>query len=368
VACHRSFYTYNDTDGHWVKTVMDGFGRTIQTITGYGTTTVSTADTQYAPCGCSPLGKLSKQSQPYAPGGSDAWTVYHYDASGRTTSVVLPDNSTTMYSYNGAQVVATDPAGLTKSFTMDAFGNLVDVGEIDPALGLVQTTYTYDVLNHLTNVNMTRGTHTQTRTFNYNKPSTTVTAFLQSATNPENGTVTYTYNSGTTNTLASKTDAKGQKLTYEYDTLNRLTSITNATGGGSQVLRTYNYDFNPLPGYSPLYALGRLAMVQYTQVPTGHGNVQLYESYAYAPPNSPGAGLPSRKELRLDQTLTDANCNPTAVVSGFLDTYLSYNGEGELTEIRYPNTVTGAGGPDTTTRGPIYDYTYDSMNRLSGMT
>jgi YD repeat-containing protein len=65
---------------------------------------------QYAPCGCSPLGKLSQQSQPYAPGGSDAWTVYHYDASGRTTSVVLPDNSTTTYLYQGNTVKVTDPA------------------------------------------------------------------------------------------------------------------------------------------------------------------------------------------------------------------------------------------------------------------
>ena len=52
-------FTYNDsatppnkiatTNGHWVQTNMDGFGRTIRTITGNGTTTVSTVDTQYVP-------------------------------------------------------------------------------------------------------------------------------------------------------------------------------------------------------------------------------------------------------------------------------------------------------------------------------
>jgi len=73
----------------------------------------------YAPCGCSPLGKLSQQSQPYAPVGSDAWTVYHYDASGRTTSVVLPDNSTTTYQYQGNVATVTDPASKYKVFTMD---------------------------------------------------------------------------------------------------------------------------------------------------------------------------------------------------------------------------------------------------------
>ena len=193
-------YTYNDTasppnknattNGHWAKTIMDGFGRTIQTVTGNGTTTVSTADAQYAPCGCSPLGKLSQQSQPYAPGGTDAWTVYHYDASGRTTSVVLPDGSTTTYQYQGNNVTVTDPAGKAKSFTMDALGNLVTVWENDPSLGVVGTAYAYDVLNHLTVVSMQRGTTTQTRMFNYTTGHT-VGAFLLSATNPESGTVTY---------------------------------------------------------------------------------------------------------------------------------------------------------------------------------
>ncbi len=226
-------YAYNDTasppnkvattNGHWVKTVMDGFGRTIQTITGNGSTTVSTVDVQYAPCGCSPLGKLSRQSAPYAPGGSDAWTTYNYDASGRTLSVVLPDTSFTTYYYEGNWVGVTDPAGNTKSFDMDAFGNLLAVAETDPTLGLVWTYYTYDVLNHLTNVSMTRGSTTQTRTFNYTT-SNVVGAFLLSATNPENGTVTYTYNSSSL--LATKTDAKNQQLTYQYDSYNRLTSVT----------------------------------------------------------------------------------------------------------------------------------------------
>ena len=67
---------------------------------------------------------------------------------------------------------------------------------------------------------MPRGSATQTRTFNYNS-GTTVTGFPQSATNPENGTVTYTYNAN--NLLASKTDAKRQNLTYQYDSYNRLT-------------------------------------------------------------------------------------------------------------------------------------------------
>ncbi len=378
-------YIYNDaastpnkvaiTDGHWVQTNMDGFGRAINTITGYsgtgyqttGSTAVSFADTVYAPCGCSPLGKLNQQSQPYAPGATEVYTVHNYDASGRTTSVVLPDGSTTTYTYKGNTVQVTDPAGNSKTFTMDAFGNLVTVQETDPTLGAVTTSYTYDILNHLITVSMPRGTYgTQTRTFNYNTgtPATTVTGFLQSATNPENATVTYSYNSN--HTLHSKTDAKNQTLTYYYDAINRLISVKwPGAPGGTQTLRTYYYDINPLPGYSGINALGRLAMVQYALI--GSGTIQLYESYGYGAPNTTGAGLPYQKELRADQLIASGfPCTPSAIVSGFLDTYYYYNDEGQLTSLWSPNTVDY--NPPDTTRGPIYNYSYDSMNRLSGMT
>jgi len=71
---------------------------------------------------------------------------------------------------------------------------------------------------------MPRGSNsnTQTRTFNYITGSTVGTNLL-SATNPENGTVTYTYNSD--NTLHTKTDAKGQVFTYSYDSYKRLTQV-----------------------------------------------------------------------------------------------------------------------------------------------
>ena len=73
--------------------------------------------------------------------------------------------------------------------------------------------------------NTTNGMKTQTRTFVY-APTTysTVTLpalWITSATNPENGTVSYTYNAD--GTLASKTDANGNTETYTYDAYQRLT-------------------------------------------------------------------------------------------------------------------------------------------------
>ena len=204
--------TYNDTaspptrvsttNGHWTRANLDGFGRTFQTDTG-DTQSRSTVQVQYAACGCSPLGKMSKTSEPYAPNGTVYWTSYLYDSMGRTHTVTAPDGSVTTYTYSGNTVTATDAANHSKTFTMDAFGNLTQVNETDPTLGAVSTYYTYDILNHLIQVRMPRGasnpncgnTNVQCRTFDYSNNTNTVGAFLTSATNPENGTVSYTYSS-----------------------------------------------------------------------------------------------------------------------------------------------------------------------------
>lgn len=79
-------------------------------------------------------------------------------------------------------------------------------------------------LGHLTSVSMPRPTGTQTRTFNYGTG-----AQLLSATNPENGTVTYTYNSD--KTLAQKVDAKGQRIQYSYDSYKRITQVRRGVWG-----------------------------------------------------------------------------------------------------------------------------------------
>ena len=138
------------------------------------------------------------------------------------------------------------------------------------------TTYTYDWMN-TTAVAMTRTSSayatgpppctepgspvTQNRTFVYDGAGR-----LTSATNPENGAVSYAYNSD--NTLQMKTDAKGQQIVYSYDSLKRLTttqSYPTGTGNpedGCQRV-TYSYDTNP---YNPSFSqnsVGRLTAVLY---------------------------------------------------------------------------------------------------------
>ena len=121
-------------------------------------------------------------------------------------------------------VTVTDPAGAWKKYTSDALGRLTQVEEPNPSGGSYFTTYTYDMLDHLIGVSMPRPTGTQTRTFNYIDPATSKPGvFLRSVTNPENGTVSYTYDSS--NRLSTIIDAKNQKKVMTYDTLNRVTKV-----------------------------------------------------------------------------------------------------------------------------------------------
>ena len=64
---------------------------------------------------------------------------------------------------------------------------------------------------------MTRGSVTQNRSFSY------IGANLMSATNPENGTVSYTYDNA--HRVATKTDAAGQQTVYTRDIYGRVTSV-----------------------------------------------------------------------------------------------------------------------------------------------
>jgi len=268
-------YTYNDTyndtatppthialtNGHGTRTTLDGFGRTIKVETGTGTagnfTVVSQVDSIYGSCGCSPLGKLVQTSMPHAPGGSVVYTTYAYDGMGRTLTQTAPDGSVTHYAYAGNSVSVTDPAGKWKQYYMDSLGNVSIVVEPNPDANPTSppawayspslsnatyhvTNYGYDVLNHLTQVTMPRHnassqvTTTQTRTFNYTT-GTNVGALLLSATNPENGTVTYTY--GGNGLIATKTDAKNQQTQYSYDSYNRLTRIPSHENYHSELMK-----------------------------------------------------------------------------------------------------------------------------------
>jgi RHS repeat-associated protein len=248
-----------------------------------------------------------------------------------------PDGaSTTTYSYQGNVVTVTDPAGKWKQYTTDAFGELTQVVEQGPGTDANHlTTYSYDLVGHLIQVQMKRTVNgnlvTQNRTWVYDP----TTQRLTSKISPEAGTVTYTYN--TDGTVATVTDAKSQQKKFTYDSYGRVTKIS---APGQTI--TYSYGSS----YDGTNTLGRVATINYS---VGSHTVQ--EGYKYT-----SAGAVAAKGIGLDG---NNPLNQGALIATYL-----YDGEGHLTSVAYPvaNTTTW-GAPAAT-----YSYGLDAMGRLNTMT
>jgi RHS repeat-associated protein len=378
----------------FTRTTLDGEGRTIRMERGTDATHIqSVVDSVYAPCACSPLGKLQKTSQPYAAGGSaSAWTTYAYDGLGRTLSMQQPDGaSTTQYAYAGSQTAVTDPAGKWKQFTSDALGNLVAVAEPDPCVtgNSLTTSYTYDWMKHVSGVSMPRpntsysgsvcsesGSTTQTRTFVYSAGG-----LPTSATNPENGTVTYSYNSD--NTLLRKRDAKGQSTGYTYDSLKRVTTVRRfisdtaySLGSDDPCQRvTYTYDTNPVNSSFSNYSYGRLTTAQYgCPVPEIVGGstygtaspVSYIDMYSY----HPAGGVTAKQIIYWGNYFDSSGVQETA--SGNIEADYTFDTSGRLATLVNPATPLQYVSGYDYLGNPIYTpctitYAYDSMGRPSSV-
>ena len=353
------------TNNKWVKTWLDGLGRVIKTEAGHGaSTTVSIVDTEYDSCACSPVGKVKRVSQPHAPGGTVYWTTYTYDGLGRTTSIAHPGgDGTTTYLYEGETVKWTDPAGKWKKYTSDALGNLVTVNEPRPGGGAdYVTSYTYNLHNQLTQVSMPRPTGTQTRTLTYDLP----TGRLMSAQNPENGTVSYTYNSD--GTMATKTDANGNRFEFSYDAYKRVTQSRRIVHDAySQFMEDicqrvdYYYDTNPLDGSFTQNGWGRLTAVAWkggrnsnmlgvSPCTVGVGT-SFAEMYSYG-----SSGLPVKNRLRMYRPLYEWQQPQTAD----LEASYTYDGEGKMLSMKYPDAWNQ---DNQLVTGATYTYSFDSMGR-----
>ena len=350
--------TKTGPDGQTVTT-LDGLGRAIRVARYNGSPSIgwtlqSYTDTVYAPCACSPLGKIQKVSEPYAANATEYWTTYTYDGMGRTLAVQQPDGaSTSTYSYSGNQTTLTDPAGNWKTFTTDALGNLVTVTEPDPSNqpgGTLTSTYTYDWMNHLAGVSMPRGSTTQMRTFAYSDAG-----LLTSATNPENGTVQYSYNSD--NTLQYKHDAKGQDTVYTYDSQKRVTEIqryphgkNNSEDTCQQVLYSYG---------TSAPSANRLTGAQYNLCGVSSAAPTTFaESYSYHP-----AGAVTGKTLSVLRKGYDSQGDYYNFWTSVSVSY-SYTTAGLVSTVTYPfwQYDTSRDAPTT------FTYIYDGMGRPISLT
>ena len=164
------------------------------------------------------------------------------------------------------------------------------------------------------------------------------------AANPENGTTSHYYNAD--GTLDYKTDAKGQKLKYIYDSLQRVTMVQRYPNGTTEdtAQRTeFQYDGNSVdPTFSQNVA-GRLALTTFS-APGAGGSNTFYEMYSYD-----SAGRLLKKRLRV------SNFPSYSVV----DKDIEYNYTGsQLTTVKYPDVNSGI----------PFTYYYDNMSRPNRMT
>jgi len=273
-----------DVTPHWTDSYsyFDGLGRPIQTqlvsdpqgttytVTNYDV--LSRVSLNYNPTRC---------TTPTTNCGEPTWgfTTTQYDPLNRVTKLIPPDgttssnNVTTVYSGNCTTV--TDQQGRARKSCTDGLGRLTQIFE-DPASFNYETDYTYDVLNNLLTVNQKgndpNSADWRTRTFTYDSLSRLLTA-----SNPESGSVTYTYDAdGNIQTKVSPAPNQTGSATVTtcfgdwtgttcnnatgYDALNRLLRKTYSDGTTPAV--SYVYDVASSSACTPntltiTYGVGR---------------------------------------------------------------------------------------------------------------
>ena len=151
-------------------------------------------------------------------------------------------------------------------------------------------------------------------------------------------------------------------FSYSYDAYKLLTQVSV----GASVLRNYVYDTNPDDSsYSGLYTAGRLTEIKYPAITYSGTPGGAQESTTFTDMFSyHQVGAVVGKRLRVTKTNPYQNqqgqwLSQTGV--GDLNLAYTYNTEGKPTQIVYPFD-SGSG------TSPTYNYSYDAMARLAGMT
>jgi YD repeat-containing protein len=252
---------------------LDGMGRLVRTQHPSVFGRVIEIDGSY-----DQLGRLSSETNPYFVGQPD-WTAgslqRQYDGLDRMTETLLPDGSATTVSYHGSCVVTSDEAGASRKSCEDALGRLIEVDEpgfnagtaSDPT-GLLNpyvTKYFYgtDASGNTTTCIEQHGwvpsssgcssspSADATSQWRVRRATYDSLGQLISVSNPETGTITYTYD--VSGNVTSKTSpAPNQPATstatvtvsYAYDQLNRAVGKYYGSVGGAPAV-TYGYDSGP---------------------------------------------------------------------------------------------------------------------------
>jgi len=327
------------TDRKYKKTVYDDFHRLCMVETGAidDDGTISVVEYEYGAVPGSPLGACLRASIPYAPGAKPAWVSYKYDSIGRLiVSDKVGHGGKESYVYKGNDITLVNARSGWKTFSHDAKLQLRKVTTPDAVgKGKNETLYKYDTLGKLKSATLSRPEGTQKHTFKYDGGGR-----LLIGNRAESGHEEMIYNAD--GTLATRTDAKGQRTAYSYDSLKRLVSVKRFGVNGQvkpEECGSYYYDRNPFDAGFSQNTEGRLVAAQWGDTNIGPG--LLTEMYSYT-----ASGRITQKRLRVNR----GNGNVD------LDLGYSYDDEGRVTGISYPNG------------GPTLNYSYDAMGRQNLLT
>jgi RHS repeat-associated protein len=229
---------------------LDGLGRVIKEVAFAKNNMRDVVETKF-----DNLGRVSQQTRPYransdlAPTETLQWSAVTYDSLNRPIQTTSPDLSIVTRAYNqspdppsssgqpGDTIMVTDPWGRERWARTDALGRLVEVAEPNPggngslSGGAMYTTYSYDALDRLLQVNQ----GVQTRRFKYDslgrlthqKLAERLATLDDSGNFVGGGTWSDFFQYDTKSNLTMRADARGVRTHFFYnnDPLNRLQSV-----------------------------------------------------------------------------------------------------------------------------------------------
>lgn len=234
-----------------------------------------------------------------------------YDDFGRPVAVIVPDDSQTTYEYkvfNNVVIVddytqvamaksfsqVTDNSGgsltVERSQFTNAFGQLLMVRAYmgDYTQTYADTRYSYDVLGNLTHVGTSTASNPQPSSW-LRESSMVFDGYSRKTSMVDEDMGDWAYDYDAAGNLRNQVDARGRKLCFYYDDLDRLTtkvedsSPGNACPGtppasGIYHLATYVYD-------SATNGAGQIASVSWGPDPADNYDIFTYESLRGRPDN-----------------------------------------------------------------------------------
>ena len=354
---NRIDYTYDSRNRLETASLYDG--NSIATASRY----------TYSGTG-NPLTMTTGLSSPTASGGST--TTYTYDHFGNVLSETDATGAAETYSYSitGCLISKTNRNGITERYSYDALGRLIGyntgveifaniysktgalIGELSGKIlsttipVLQRTEYSYDSWGRLAQVV-------------YSDFGAEGTTNVTAATPQISYTTQYTHDlaGNRTNMTVQMGDVQVQNVTYTYDTLNRLSTVTE----DGALKATYTYDTNGnrasltyANGVSETYSYNLANWVTGLTNKLGSTTLSSY-SYTYF-----ASGNQKTKTDHTGKTTTytyDGLGRLTAESSGDLSVSYAYDANSNRTQM-------SVSGPESS----IIAYSYDAANRLVSET